>query len=120
MHCHSNGVINLKTQIEDMKKNYFVYYATEENAYEIEKNGAFTESEAVECVKEYLDEYMPNEDIADAMADVNTNKAEGVNLIFEDKYKGYTMCVAIAPKGKLRGIRNELSDMRREIEEMFY
>lgn len=102
-----------------MKKNYIVYYATEENAYEIEKNGAFTESEAVECVKEYLDEYMPTEQIADAMEKVNLYKEEGVNLIFEDKYKGYTMCVAIAPKGKLREIRNELMEMRREIVKMF-
>lgn len=102
-----------------MKKNYIVYYATEENAYEIEKNGAFTESEAIECVKSYLDEYMIPEEMTDAMNNVNQFKEEGVNIIFDDKYKGYTMCVAIAPKGKLREIRNEIMEMRREIVEMF-
>lgn len=102
-----------------MKKNYFVYYATEENAYEIEKNGAFTESEAIECVKEYLDNYMPTEQIADAMNNVKQYKEEGVNLIFEDKDKDYTMCVGIAPKGKLHDIRKEIMEMRKEIMEMF-
>ena len=102
-----------------MKKNYFVYYGTEENAFEIKKNGAFTESEAIECVKDYLDTYMYEDEKADAMAKVNEFKQEGVNLIFDDKIEGYVMFVGIAPKGKLRSCTTELTKLRREIVEMF-
>lgn len=102
-----------------MKKNYFVYYATEENAFETEKNGAYTEKEAVDVVKEYLDEYMPSEQIKEAMDNVHQYKEEGTNIIFEDKDKGYTMLVGIAPKGKLREITSEISALRKEMLEQF-
>ena len=92
-----------------MKKNYFVYYGTEENAFEVEKNGAYTKDVAIEVAKEYLKDYMLNEDLAYGMEDID----KGEYVSFESKH-GYTMFVGIGEKGNLRKIRSELAEMRRE------
>ena len=102
-----------------MEKKYYVYYATEENAFETEKNGAFTKDEALKVAKSYLDEYMEDDEISGAFAELNEYCEEGIVNLFIDKYKGYTMAVGIAPKGKLRNVQKTITDMRKEIIRMF-
>ena len=92
-----------------MKKNYFVYYGTEENAFEVEKNGAYTKDVAIEVAKEYLKDYMLDEDLPYGMKDID----KGEYVTFESK-QGYTMFVGVEVKGNLRKIRSKLADMRRE------
>lgn len=95
-----------------MKKDYFVYYGTEENAYEIEKSGAFTKEEAIDFAKKnYLDEYMEEDEIPDTISELEN----GHGVEFEDKWKGYGMYVGIAKKGNVKPIRSTLSDLRRMI-----
>ena len=102
-----------------MEKNYYVYYATEENAFETEKRGACTESEALAEAKKLLDEYMDTDDISESMDELLGGYENGVSVVFEDAYKGYTMIVGIAPKGKTDSIEKAISEMRDEIVNMF-
>lgn len=101
-----------------MKKNYFVYYATEENAYEIEKSQPLTGQEALQLAKSYIEEHAPSE-VEEAMKEINDFKEEGGTYEFEDDYKGYVMIVGIAPKGKLCNVIRTINDYRKEIVGMF-
>ena len=64
------------------KKNYFVYYATEENAFETEKYGTFTESKALDIAKKILDEY--DDEALDDLEFLRKNMNDGCGVDFED------------------------------------
>lgn len=97
-----------------MEKKYFVYYATEENAFETEKNGAYIKEEALKEAKSYLDEYEDESDITDDMEHLEKHMDYGTEVTFPDKWKGYTMLVGIAPKGRCRNVSSIITDLRRE------
>jgi hypothetical protein len=100
-------------------KNFFVYHSTEESAFEVNKYGAYTKEEALEVINDFLKEYMSDEDIPQTMTDFEKEMNEGTYTIFEDKDKGYTMLIGVAPKGKLRNVTKEITCLRNEMLEMF-
>jgi hypothetical protein len=97
-----------------MEKKYYVYYATEENAFETEKNGAYTKDEALNVAKSYLDEYEDEDDISYELKHLETYMDEGTIWEFYDKWGNYVMLVGIAPKGKLKEVTREISRRRKE------
>jgi len=109
-------------------EKYFVYFGTEENAYEIEKSKAFkTMEKAVEDVKEYLNvecnpfesekvdkELKPSIDTI-----VEELKAKGYGYEYLENIHGYTIILGIAKNGYCKNLRKVFTDYRQEIANLF-
>ena len=120
-----------------MKKNntkFYVYFGTEENAYEVEKSEAFnTIEEAIADVKEYIDcecgsfgtdtitnfweEKSEVSNVLDSITEeMNLN---GYGYEYLQNLHGYTIILGIAKYGYCQKMRSVLNEERNEIAKLF-
>lgn len=105
-------------------EKYFVYFGTEENAYEVEKSNAFkTIEKAVEDVKEYVNPFK-SEKVDEELKPFINNIVEEVKTkgygyeCFEDE-NGYTIILGIAKNGYCKNLRKVFTENRQEIVKLF-
>ena len=119
-----------------MKKNekYFVYFGTEENAYEVEKSKPFkTIADAIADAKEYIDSECGSFG-TDTITNFWDEKSEVSNIldsiteeVMMDGYgyeylqnlHGYTIIIGIAKYGSCQKMRSILNEERNEIAKLF-
>ncbi len=97
-----------------MKKTY-IYYATEENAYETDKQ--VLTGDAKETIKQYLkDDYIEGEE-AEEIATELVTAFEKDGYAYETLVNGqdYEIIIGIAQYGKCSEITSVIADCRREM-----
>ena len=97
-------------------KKYYLYYGTEENAYEPEKFGPKTLEEALDTMQEWFEEN--GDDFNRKLWEENISK-NGYDYEETDNSQGYYTVMGIAMQGKCNKVRSILTDYRREMLSMF-
>jgi hypothetical protein len=97
-------------------KKYFLYYGTEENAYEIDKQACDTLDEAVNAIARWM------EDEDDLACEETIDKEKFKKVVNEDGYAivetenshGYHIVMGVAVHGHCKEISGLLRDYRRD------
>ena len=96
----------------------FVYYATEENGFEIDK---YEVTEPMEFVRRLMqDDYLQTDEIGSAIEDMtNDFNKNGFATYETEQGQGYTIIIGIAKQGKCNNVRGEINSLRSEFNEMW-
>lgn len=96
-----------------MKKNYKLYYATEENCFEAEKIGEFkTFGEAKDCLIENIKDDVDADAVEDAVADIEMHLNDCDTYYFVNQHE-YECVYIITTDG--RRARSEIAQYRNEM-----
>lgn len=92
----------------------FVYYATEENGFEIDK---FEVTNPMEFVRRLMqDDYLQTDEIESAIEDMEHDFNEYGFATYEtEQGQGYTIIIGIAKQGKCNDVRREIHSVRSEL-----